>query len=68
MPTPTQKAAARHVPPSRRGKRPVTAWMPEGAVWQLQRLAREKSTTIQRLISEAVSDLFRKYGLAPTPE
>lgn len=57
--TPTTKAQAR---PDRAGKKQTIFHMPESAKKQLAILAIETEQTQQALLSEALNDLFKKYG------
>ena len=49
-------------PPSRRGKRVVSAYIEATAAKQLRLLGVEQDTSTQALIEEALNDLFRKYN------
>ena len=58
-------------PPSRAGKRQIAAYFPLPVQKQLKLMAVEKDTTVQNLLSEALNDLFAKYGrpeIAPGSE
>jgi hypothetical protein len=57
---PTASKAAR--PPSRRGKRVVSAYIEATAAKQMRLLAVELDTSTQALLEEALNDLFRKYN------
>lgn len=50
------------VPPSRQGKRVVSAYVSADAARQLRLLAAERDATTQALVEEALNDLFRKYN------
>jgi hypothetical protein len=48
--------------------RQIAGHFPEEVSWQLRELAAERRTTVQNLLSEALNELFRRYGkpeLAP---
>lgn len=49
-------------PPSRRGKRVVSAYIDATAAKQLRLLAVEQDSSTQSLLEEALNDLFRKYN------
>ncbi|MEQ1712856.1 MAG: ribbon-helix-helix domain-containing protein [Hyphomicrobium sp.] len=49
-------------PPSRRGKRVVSAYIDAMAAKQLRLLAVEQDSSTQSLLEEALNDLFRKYN------
>ena len=49
----------------RAGKKAAPFWMPEAAKRQLDFMVVEKDTTKQALLTEALNDLFRKYGKPP---
>jgi hypothetical protein len=60
---PTEPAAANAMrPPSRRGKRVVSAYIEATAAKQMRLLAVERDTSTQSLLEEALNDLFRKYN------
>ena len=50
---------------SRVGKKAAPFWMPAVAKKQLDYLTLEQETTQQALLTEALNDLFRKYGKEP---
>ena len=50
------------LPPSRRGKRVVSAYVDPAVSQQLRLLAVTRRTSVQALIEEALNDLFRKHG------
>lgn len=57
------QATARYpVPPSRVGKRMISAYFTPDVVKQLHLLAVERDATVQALMEEAMNDLFRKHG------
>lgn len=49
----------------RAGKRACPLWLPEAAKKQLDYMVVEHDTTAQGLLTEAVNDLFKKYGKPP---
>jgi len=49
----------------RAGKKGVPLWLPAAAKRQLDILVIEQDSTKQALLSEAVNDLFKKYGKQP---
>ncbi len=50
-------------PPSRQGKKTLVSHVNPAAAWQLKKLALDQSTTVQKLLDEALADLFEKYHL-----
>jgi len=48
--------------PSRIGQKPITAFFPEEVRVQLKMMAAEQRQSMERLIGEALNDLFAKYG------
>ena len=50
---------------SRAGKKAAPFWMPAAAKKQLDYLTVEQDTTQQALLTEALNDLFKKYGKPP---
>ena len=50
------------LPPSRQGKKALTGYFDPEVVKQLKVMAAAEDTTIQALMSEALNDLFKKYG------
>jgi hypothetical protein len=62
----TPHAQEEHVrsqlPPSRRGKKALTGYFDPEVLKQLKVMAAAEDTTIQALLSEALNDLFKKYG------
>ena len=50
---------------TRAGRKKVTAALEPEAHKQLKLLAVDRSQTVEDLLREAVSDLFRKYGKPP---
>ena len=55
-------ALSRKLPPSRHGRRAITAWQEEAAVQQLKAIAFEQNWTQQRAVAEALNLLFAKHG------
>ena|ERR1700722_5009249 len=53
------------VPPSRVGKKPVTAFFDPEVSRQIKKLGLDQDKTMQDLLQEALNDLFRKYNLPP---
>ncbi|RUS93922.1 hypothetical protein DSM106972_095210 [Dulcicalothrix desertica PCC 7102] len=53
------------IPPSRRGKKAITVHFDPAACKQLKQLAMDEETSIQALMTEALNDLFEKYGKNP---
>jgi len=53
------------VPPSRVGKKPVTAFFDPEVSRQIKKLGLDQDKTMQDLVQEALNDLFRKYDLPP---
>jgi hypothetical protein len=49
----------------RAGKKAVPFWIPEAAKRQLDLLGLEQDTTTQALMTDALNDLFRKFGKPP---
>jgi hypothetical protein len=49
-------------PPSRQGKRALTGYFGPEVLRQLKVMAAAEDTTIQALLTEALNDLFKKYG------
>lgn len=52
-------------PPSRQGKKAITGYFDPAVSRQLKQLALDRNTTVQALLSEALNDLFTKYGKNP---
>lgn len=50
------------LPPSRRGKKALTGYFDPEVVKQLKVLAAAEDKTMQALMSEAINELFKKYG------
>jgi hypothetical protein len=50
-------------PKSREGKKTIAGHFDPAVAWQLRKLALDQSTTVQKLLEEALSDLFGKYHL-----
>lgn len=50
------------LPPSRQGKRNLSAYIAAAAAKQLRLMAAEQDTSTQSLVEEALNDLFRKYN------
>jgi hypothetical protein len=65
--TPTREAAEPrgYYAATRAGRKKVTAALEPEAHKQLKFLATERGQTVEDLLREAISDLFRKYGKPP---
>lgn len=50
-------------PKSRQGKKTIVGHFDPAAAWQLKKLAVDQNMTVQRLLEEALGDLFEKYHL-----
>lgn len=50
-------------PKSREGKKAVSGHFDPAVAWQLKKLALDRQTTVQKLLEEALDDLFEKYHL-----
>jgi hypothetical protein len=50
-------------PKSRRGKKTIAGHFDPAVAWQLRKLALDRGTTVQKLLEEALADLFDKYHL-----
>jgi hypothetical protein len=53
------------LPPSRVGKKPVTAFFDPEVSRQIKKIGIDQDKTMQDLLQEALNDLFRKYDLPP---
>lgn len=53
------------VAPSRQGKKAIAGHFDPAVSKQLKQLALSQDTTVQALLSEALNDLFSKYGQKP---
>ena len=66
VPAPVEAASQPSVkaprPPSRQGKRVISAYIEPAAAKQLRLLAVDEETSAQALLEEALNDLFRKYN------
>jgi hypothetical protein len=62
-PTPTEPSTPPEMakPKSRSGTRQVAGHFPAEVAWQLRELSVARRTTVQRLLAEALNDLFQKY-------
>jgi len=60
--TPTEPAAARGAQGGRQGTKLIGGHFPPEISTQLRILAAEEGTTVQRLLAEALDDLFVKKG------
>jgi hypothetical protein len=52
-------------PPSRVGKKAITAFFDPAVSKQLKQLGLERDATVQDLMREALNDLFQKHGRPP---
>lgn len=50
-------------PPSRRGKKAIAGHFDPAVARQLKQLALDHDATVQSLLTEALNDLFEKYGV-----
>ena len=50
-------------PKSRVGKKTIAGHFEPVVAWQLRQLALDQQTTVQKLLDEALGDLFEKYHL-----
>lgn len=50
-------------PKSRTGKKTIAGHFDPAVAWQLRKLALDRHTTVQKLLEEALEDLFGKYHL-----
>ncbi|MEA3644339.1 MAG: ribbon-helix-helix domain-containing protein [Lamprobacter sp.] len=57
-----EEATRSQLPPSRRGKKALTGYFEPEVMKQLKVMAAAEETTIQALLTEALNDLFKKYG------
>jgi hypothetical protein len=57
-----EDATRNPLPPSRRGKKALTGYFEPEVMKQLKVMAAAEETTIQALLTEALNDLFKKYG------
>ncbi len=60
--SPVAPQRATPLPPSRQGKKVVSAYINASAAKQLKLLAAEQDSHTQTLLEEALNDLFRKYN------
>ena len=51
------------LPPSRQGKKPVTAYVGRDAHRQLRKLGIDVDKSNQEMIAEALNDYFERHGL-----
>jgi hypothetical protein len=59
---PEQAQSKVTLPPSRQGKKALTGYFDPGVLKQLKVMAAAEETTVQALMTEALNDLFKKYG------
>lgn len=50
-------------PKSREGKKAISGHFDPAVAWQLKKLALDRQATVQKLLEEALEDLFEKYHL-----
>jgi hypothetical protein len=53
------------LPPSRQGKKAITGYFDPAVSRQLKQIMVDEDTTMQALLTEALNDLFGKYGKKP---
>lgn len=61
-PVPAEANESGSLPPSRIGKKALTAYFDPEVIKQLKLLAVAEEKTIQALVGEALNELFKKYG------
>ena len=54
-----------HLPPSRRGKKRVEAWISPEARKHLKHIAVEEDKSQDRVMADALNLLFEKHGIPP---
>ncbi len=52
------------IPPSRVGKKPLTAFFDPDVIKQLKLIGLEEDKTLQAMMEEAINDYFAKHGKA----
>jgi hypothetical protein len=57
------EAATYQAPKSREGKKAIAGHFDPVVGWQLKKLALDRNTTVQKLLEEALGDLFEKNHL-----
>jgi hypothetical protein len=62
QPSPPRKRGG-YRSPSRIGKRAAVAWLEPESVKQLNMMAIQRDTEVQKLLVEAINDFFAKNGL-----
>ena len=60
-----EKITQSHLPPSRRGKKRVEAWISPEARKQLKLIAVEEDKSQDRVMADALNMLFAKHGIPP---
>lgn len=58
-------AAFSSLPPSRRGKKPLTVYIDPAVIKQLKKIGLEIDATNQDMVAEALNDFFIKHGKSP---
>jgi len=62
---PEQQESQAETPPSRIGKKVIAGHFDPAVSKQLRQMALEEDSTVQALLTEAINDLFAKYGKPP---
>ena len=60
-----EKITQSHLPPSRRGKKRVEAWISPEARKHLKHIAVEEEKSQDRVMADALNLLFEKHGIPP---
>ena len=63
-PLPTQDPR-KGLPPSRQGKKPVTAWVPPEAHQSLRIIAAIQGTSQEQVFKDALNDKLRQHNMPP---
>jgi hypothetical protein len=63
--TKVEKTVESTQPPSRKGKKMIGGHFDPLVARQIKVIAAENDSTIQELLTEAINDLFEKYGKKP---
>jgi Antitoxin-like ribbon-helix-helix len=63
QPTPPKARGDSYRSPSRIGKRAAVAWLEPEAVKQLNMVAIQRDTEVQKILVEAINDWFARNGL-----
>jgi hypothetical protein len=59
---PSSEESASKQPPSRKGKKALTGYFDPEVLKQLKLMAVAEDKTVQALMTEALNELFKKYG------